>query len=69
MITNLRRTIAANPLVVDGFIAVSLAGLSLVSVASGDPSTGSREALSVFLLLMESLPLVFRRRWPSRCSP
>jgi len=59
----MRHALAANPMVVDAIIAFGLAGLSLVSVASGDSGTGSRETLSVFLLLMESLPLAFRRRW------
>jgi signal transduction histidine kinase len=64
VITRIRASLAANPLAVDAVIAIGLAALSLVSVASGDPTVGRRETLSVFLLLMESLPLVFRRRWP-----
>jgi signal transduction histidine kinase len=64
VITHVRARLAANPLLVDTVIALGLAALSLFAVASGATDTGSRETLSVFLLLMESLPLVFRRRWP-----
>ena len=64
MITQLRVRLAANPLLVDAVIAVGLASLSLFAVASGATDAGSREPISVVLLLMESLPLVFRRRWP-----
>ena len=60
----MRHALAVHPTVVDAIIAFGLAGLSLVSVASGDPTTGSRATLSIVLLMMESLPLVFRRRWP-----
>ena len=64
MITQVRARLAAKPLLVDAVIAFGLAGLSLFAVASGATDTGSREALSVVFLLMESLPLIFRRRWP-----
>jgi signal transduction histidine kinase len=64
VISLVRARLTANPLLVDAVIAVGLAALSLFAVASGATDTGSREALSVVFLLMESLPLVFRRRWP-----
>ena len=64
MITSVRARLAANPLLVDAVIAFGLAGLSLLQVVGGTPDTGNHDTLSVALLLMESLPLVFRRRWP-----
>ncbi len=64
MITQIRARLAANPLLVDAVIAIGLSLLSLFAVASGATDTGNREPISVALLLMESLPLVFRRRWP-----
>lgn len=64
MITQIRVRLAENPLLVDATIAFGLAALSLLAVIGRSSDTGSAEPLSVFLLLMESLPLVFRRRWP-----
>ncbi len=60
----MRDRLAANPLLVDATIAFGLAALSLLAVVGRSSDAGSADALSVFLLLMESLPLVFRRRWP-----
>jgi len=60
----MRVRLAANPLLVDATIAFGLAALSLLAVIGRSSDTGSADPLSVFLLLMESLPLVFRRRWP-----
>src|SRR6185436_921732 len=37
---------------------------SLISVFGGAADIGSRQPLSVALLLLESLPLLFRRRYP-----
>src|SRR5688572_6467701 len=52
------------PWLFDGVLALGLALLSLVAVFGGAPDVGSREPLSVGLLLLESLPLVARRRFP-----
>jgi signal transduction histidine kinase len=49
---------------IDAGIAVGLTALSLVAVASGAADLGQREVLSIALLVLESLPLLFRRRWP-----
>jgi signal transduction histidine kinase len=64
VITRMRAGLAANPLAVDAFIALALATLSMLALIGGASDAGGREPLSVFLLLMESLPLVFRRKWP-----
>src|SRR5262245_18821405 len=60
----MRDGLAANPLAVDTTIALGLTALSLVAIAGGATDAGGREPLSVTLLLLETLPLVFRRRWP-----
>ena len=52
------------PSVVDATLAFGLATLSLLSVFGGSADVGSRQPLSVALLLLESLPLLFRRRFP-----
>lgn len=52
------------PPLVDAVIAFGLAGLSLVAVFGGATDIGGRDPLSVALLLLESLPLLFRRRYP-----
>ncbi len=59
-----RRRPRLSPLVVDGTLAFGLAALSLISVFGGSADVGSRQPLSVALLLLESLPLLFRRRYP-----
>jgi signal transduction histidine kinase len=51
-------------LVIDGAIAVGLAVLSILTLLGGDAEAGQRDPLSITLLLLESLPLVVRRRWP-----
>jgi signal transduction histidine kinase len=64
VITRIRAALAANPLAVDAAIALGLSAVSLAGVASGAAGVGGRDAISIALLLLESLPLVARRRWP-----
>ncbi len=64
MITSLRRTLAANPTAVDAVIALALTLLSIIAVAGGAPDVGTTEPLSLAFLLLQTLPLVARRRWP-----
>jgi signal transduction histidine kinase len=52
-----------NPLVADGLLALVAAGLSLAQL-QGFPSPRSRGALNVALVLLQTLPLVVRRRAP-----
>jgi len=54
----------ANPQLVDATLALGLAALSLIGLQGGATDVGGREPLSVALLLLESLPLVARRRFP-----
>jgi len=61
------RTRAARPWLpwlIDATIALGLSALSLVTLASGATAAGGRDPLSVTLLLLETLPLIVRRRWP-----
>jgi signal transduction histidine kinase len=51
------------PLVADGLLALVAAGLSLAQL-QGFPSPRSRGTLNVALVLLQTLPLVFRRRAP-----
>ena len=64
MINRIRSGLAANPLAVDTSIALGLTALSVLTVVGGAEDAGSRAPLSVALLLLETLPLIFRRRWP-----
>ena len=59
-----RAAISANPLVVDTAIALLLAALSLLTYVSGAAGVGLSSAVVVTLLLLESLPLIVRRRYP-----
>ena len=52
------------PWLIDGTIAFGLSALSLISLASGATDAGGSDPLSVGLLLLETLPLIVRRRWP-----
>jgi signal transduction histidine kinase len=63
-VTRLRRSLAANVHPVDVAIAIGLAGISLLPFLSGAPDVGPPGALTVLLLLLESLPLIVRRRYP-----
>jgi signal transduction histidine kinase len=49
---------------VDFVIALGLAALSLVAFVSGAPDVGPPGVLTATLLLLESLPLIVRRRYP-----
>ena len=48
----------------DGAIALAIAALSLVAVFAGAPDVGPAGVANVVLLMLQALPLVFRRRWP-----
>ena len=64
-VTTARR--ASSPVVpwlVDITIALGLSALSLIAVASGATDAGQSDPLSLVLLLLETLPLIVRRRWP-----
>jgi signal transduction histidine kinase len=63
-VTRLRRSLALNVHPVDVGIAVGLAGISLLPYLSGAPGVVPPNALTVLLLLLESLPLIVRRRYP-----
>jgi len=64
-VTTARR--ASNPVIpwlVDVTIALGLSALSLLAVATGSTDVGEGDPLSLALLLLETLPLIVRRRWP-----
>jgi signal transduction histidine kinase len=52
------------PWLFDGALALALTALSLIAVVGGAPDIGSRDPLSFTLLMLESLPLIARRRFP-----
>jgi signal transduction histidine kinase len=64
VISRIRANLAANPLLVDTTIALGLTGVSLLTVLGGAEDIGGRDALSIALLLLQTLPLIVRRRWP-----
>ena len=64
MITSKRPRPGLQSLLIDATIAFGLSALSLLTVASGASDAGGRDPLRVGLLLMETLPLIGRRRWP-----
>ncbi len=64
MTASLRRTLSGNPLVLDGLIAATLTGLSVAAIVGGAGDAGRNDPLSGALLLLQTIPLVVRRRWP-----
>jgi signal transduction histidine kinase len=62
--TALRRSRADRVHPVDVAIALGLAAISLLPFLSGAPIVGPPVAVTVVLLLLESLPLIVRRRYP-----
>jgi len=58
------RNVLTNAYLVDGAIALGLAILALVAFFGGAPDVGPPGALTVLLLLLQSLPLAVRRRFP-----
>ena len=58
------RTWPADVHPVDVALAVGLAGLSLLPYISGSADAGPAVGLTIALLLLESLPLIVRRRYP-----
>ena len=64
MTVRLRDAIASNPLVIDLLIAAGLTALSVMAVVGGARDAGRLEPISVTLLLLQTLPLVFRRVAP-----
>jgi signal transduction histidine kinase len=64
-LARIRAALAASPLAVDVAIAVGLALLSLGSYAGGSTQVGPPGWVTVALLLLESLPLIVRRRFPA----
>lgn len=62
--TRFRARLPVIPWLVDATIALGLSALSLLPVATGVASAGPSDPLSVTLLLLETLPLLVRRRWP-----
>jgi signal transduction histidine kinase len=61
---DLRARLSANPMTVDVLIAVGLTVLSLVTIMGGARDLGSYDPLSLVLLVLQTLPLMFRRRFP-----
>ena len=59
-----RAALSASPLVVDTAIALFLAALSFASFAGGTAAGTPLTAVTAILLLLESLPLIARRRYP-----
>ncbi len=59
-----RQSVLANPYLLDGAIAVAVAALSLVAVFAGAPDVGPEGVANLVLLMLQALPLAFRRRWP-----
>lgn len=60
----IRALLSSNPMVVDGAIAAGLAALSMLAFVGGSDDVGGSGAVTAALLLLESLPLAWRRRFP-----
>ena len=59
-----RAALSARPLVVDTAIAVFLAAISLLAYVGAAPYVAPLNGVTLAFLLLESLPLVLRRRYP-----
>lgn len=62
--SRIRAALDAYPLLVDGAIALGLTLLTLFAVAAGAPDVGPGGAVNLVLLLLQTVPLVARRRAP-----
>ena len=60
----IRAAIGANPLLIDSAIALGLTALALLAVAAGAPDLGPDGLLNIGLLLLQTVPLAVRRRFP-----
>ena len=60
----LRSRLAMQPLLVDTVIAAGLTAVSLLTIAGGALDFGRMEPLSLAFVLLQTLPLVLRRRAP-----
>ena len=59
-----RAALSARPLVVDTAIALFLLALSLLAYVGAAPYVGPLSGVTLAFLLLESLPLIVRRRYP-----
>ena len=59
-----RAALSANPLFVDAAIASGLTALAVFSFAVGAPDLGPSNALNLTLILLQTVPLFVRRRFP-----
>jgi signal transduction histidine kinase len=62
---HVRAMVAANPLVVDAAIALVVATSLVLAIVSGADRIGAPVVVTIPLLLLESLPLALRRRFPA----
>jgi signal transduction histidine kinase len=62
--SRLRARVPVIPWLVDATIALGLSAVSLLPVVSGVAAAGPGDPLSITLLVLETLPLLVRRRWP-----
>jgi signal transduction histidine kinase len=62
--SRMRAALTANPIVLDTAIALFLAALSLIAYVGAAPYTGPLTGVTLAFLLLESLPLIVRRRFP-----
>ena len=60
----LRAQAAAQPFVVDTLLALALSGLSIFTLLAGAQDLGQVDPLNLTLLLLQTVPLAVRRRWP-----
>ena len=60
----LRAQAAAQPLVVDTLLALALSALSIFTLLAGAQDLGQVDPLNLTLLLLQTVPLAVRRRWP-----
>ena len=63
-VTAIRSRQASNPLVVDTLLALALTGLSIIALLAGARDIGSYAPESIALLLLQTLPIAFRRIAP-----
>ena len=59
-----RAQAAAQPLVVDTLLALALSALSIFTLVAGAQDLGQVDPLNLTLLLLQTVPLAVRRRWP-----
>src|SRR5215212_1396946 len=64
-VVTLRAAVSSRPMLVDTLIALSLSALSIFTLMAGAQDLGTYDPVNLVLLMLQTMPLAFRRVWPA----